>query len=68
LSPRDEQTILTPLDNRATPKVRRPRREFVAGSGPHLTHETQALLRLRLRAAALILLVGFGARRWGFRG
>jgi serine/threonine-protein kinase len=32
----------------------------VAGSGPHLTKETQALLRLRLRAAALILLVGFG--------
>jgi serine/threonine protein kinase len=33
--------------------------EFVAGSGPHLTKETQPLLRLRLRAAALILLIGF---------
>jgi serine/threonine-protein kinase len=35
-------------------------REIVAGSGPHLTKETQPLLHLRLRAAALILLVGFG--------
>src|SRR5258707_4444311 len=35
--------------------------EFVAGSGPHLTKETQPLLRLRLRAAALILLIGFAA-------
>ncbi len=35
------------------------RPEFVAGSGPHLTKETQPLLRLRLRAAALILLIGF---------
>lgn len=37
-----------------------PKREIVTGSGPHLTAETQALLRLRLRASALILLVGFG--------
>ncbi len=36
------------------------KREIVAGSGPHLTTETQALLRSRLRAAALILLIGFG--------
>jgi eukaryotic-like serine/threonine-protein kinase len=35
------------------------RREIVAGSRPHLTKETQPLLRLRLRAAALILLIGF---------
>ena len=33
---------------------------IVDGSGPHLTSETQALLRLRLRAAAFILLIGFG--------
>jgi serine/threonine-protein kinase len=32
---------------------------IVSGSGPHLTEETQLLLRLRLRAAAFILLVGF---------
>jgi serine/threonine-protein kinase len=37
-----------------------PRRDSVAGSGPHLTKETEALLRLRLRAAAFILLIGFG--------
>jgi serine/threonine-protein kinase len=35
-------------------------REIVAGSGPHLTKETQPLLHRRLAAAALILLVGFG--------
>jgi eukaryotic-like serine/threonine-protein kinase len=36
-----------------------PRREVVHGSGPHLTNETQALLRYRLRAAALILFISF---------
>jgi len=36
-----------------------PKREVVHGSGPHLTSETQALLRYRLRAAALILFIGF---------
>jgi len=35
------------------------RREIIAGSRPHLTKETQPLLRLRLRAAALVLLIGF---------
>ena len=58
---RDNETILQPAvraGERA--KVCCPKREIVAGSGPHLTKETQALLRLRLRAAALILLVGFG--------
>jgi hypothetical protein len=57
----DDETILQPAayaGERA--KVCCPRREVVAGSGPHLTKETQALLRLRLRAAAFILLVGFG--------
>src|SRR5262249_38752333 len=41
-------------------KVSRPRREIVAGSGPHLTDETRVLLRSRLRAAASMLLLGFG--------
>jgi serine/threonine-protein kinase len=41
--------------------VCRPKREFIEGSGPHLTNETQAVLRLRLRASAFILLVGFSA-------
>src|SRR6516162_73057 len=55
-----DETILqptTPLGEGA--KVSSPKREIVAGSGPHLTTETQALLRRRLRAASLILLVGF---------
>src|SRR5260370_22916000 len=38
----------------------RSRQEIGHGSGPHLTKETQARLRLRLRAAAFILLIGFG--------
>ncbi len=41
-------------------KVSCPKREIVAGSGPHFTKETQPLLRMRLRSAALILLIGFG--------
>jgi serine/threonine-protein kinase len=56
----NEETILQPtahVGERA--KVCCPKRDMVAGSGPHLTKETQALLRLRLRAAAFILLVGF---------
>jgi serine/threonine-protein kinase len=40
--------------------VSQPRRRIVQGSGPHLTSQTQPLLRLRLRAAALVLLIGFG--------
>jgi serine/threonine-protein kinase len=54
-----DATILDPAGARA--KVCRPKREVVTGSGPHLTSETQVLLRSRLRAAAFILLVGFGA-------
>jgi serine/threonine-protein kinase len=57
----DDETLLQPA---AYPgegaKVCCPKREAITGSGPHLTNETQALLRLRLRAAAFILLVGFG--------
>src|SRR5262245_11500727 len=61
LSPLDGETVPAPASGGAPARVRGPQREFVAGSGPHLTQETQALLRLRLRAAAFILLVGFGA-------
>src|SRR5262245_19861559 len=61
LSPLDGETVPAPASGGAPARVRGPQREFVAGSGPHLTDETQALLRLRLRAAAFILLVGFGA-------
>jgi serine/threonine-protein kinase len=56
----DAETILQPAANgEQRAKVCCPRQDRVAGSGPHLTKETQALLRLRLRAAALILLIGF---------
>src|SRR5215471_14753986 len=57
----DTETILQPAaDVSERAKVCCPKRDGVAGSGPHLTKETQALLRWRLRAAAFILLVGFG--------
>jgi len=57
----DLETILQPAaDFGEPPKVCCPRRELVAGSGPHLTNQTQSLLRFRLRAAALMLLIGFG--------
>jgi serine/threonine-protein kinase len=59
VSPLDGETILAPANARERAKVCCPKREIAAGSGPHLTKETQALLRLRLRAAAFILLVGF---------
>src|SRR5437016_3470211 len=57
-----EETLLLPTANEpARARVCRPKREIVvANSGPHLTNETQVLLRLRLRAAAFILLIGFG--------
>src|SRR5262245_65056686 len=60
LSPPDEKTVLAPANGGARAKACRPMPAIVAGSGPHLTEETQVLLRLRLRAAAFILLVGFG--------
>ncbi|MGO9469270.1 MAG: serine/threonine-protein kinase [Isosphaeraceae bacterium] len=57
----DDETILQPAaESGDRANVYHPKREIVAGSGPHLTNETQALLRLRLRAAALMLLIGFG--------
>src|SRR5258708_4917099 len=56
----DSETIQLPIDSaKSQTKVCRPKRESNHGKGPHLTTETQALLRLRLRAAALILLLGF---------
>jgi serine/threonine-protein kinase len=54
----DEETVLVSA-NLQSGKVC-PKREIVNGSRPHLTKETQPLLRLRLRAAAFILLIGFG--------
>jgi eukaryotic-like serine/threonine-protein kinase len=60
LSPFDQETVQSPEGAEARAKVSRPRREIVAGSGPHLTDETRVLLRSRLRAAASMLLLGFG--------
>src|SRR5260221_8305443 len=58
---RIEETLLLPAaKGAARPRVCRPKREMVANSGPNLTNETQVLLRFRLRAAAFILLIGFG--------
>src|SRR5262249_46967841 len=59
-SPVDEETVLAPADGGARARICRPVPAIVTGSGPHLTVETQVLLRSRLRAAAFILLVGFG--------
>ena len=59
LSPFDQETVQSPDGAEARAKVRPPRREIVAGSGPHLTDETRVLLRSRLRAAAFTLLLGF---------
>jgi eukaryotic-like serine/threonine-protein kinase len=61
LNPVNGETVLAPTTaGRAKAKVCCPKREVGGGSGPHLTKETQVLLRTRLRAAALVLLVGFG--------
>ena len=57
----DDETILQPAAAAGEPaRFCCPKREVNAGSRPHLTKETQSLLRWRLRAAALILLIGFG--------
>jgi eukaryotic-like serine/threonine-protein kinase len=54
-------TVLEPAaEAGARAKVCCPNREIANATGPHLTQETQALLRTRLRAAAFILLLGFG--------
>jgi serine/threonine-protein kinase len=59
--PLEPATVVQPVEHSSErPKVCCPRREITDGSGPHLTKETEVLLRLRLRAAAFILLVGFG--------
>ena len=59
---RERETILQqPTNPGSGADSGSPRPAFVAGSGPQLTIETQALLRTRLRAAALMLLIGFGA-------
>src|SRR5262245_39455927 len=56
-TPELEKTLISavpPAEVTAAP-ASRPHVEFVTGSGPGLEAETQALLRVRLRAAAFIL-------------
>ncbi len=60
LSPVNEATILAPARGGAQAQVCCPQRAIADRSGPRLTSETQNLLRVRLRAAAFILLIGFG--------
>jgi serine/threonine-protein kinase len=55
----DVETVLAPVHPGSKAKVCCPKRVLADGSGPHLTGETRNLLRARLRAAALILLIGF---------
>ena len=61
LAPGSDETVVlpSPLDAEE-PKVCNPKRDR-ATSTLHLTKETESLLRLRLRAAALMLLSGFSA-------
>src|SRR6185437_8068797 len=64
---RQNASLLTPTDTTLDPPVelqveRRPaglrRVEFLEGSSPELSLETQSLLQARLRSAALVLCVG----------
>src|SRR5690242_14665660 len=57
---RETVTHAERADSQTAPPVRAIP-QIVAGSGPHLTSQTQPLLRKRLRAAVRVLLAGFGA-------
>src|SRR5262245_25816875 len=57
----DAETVVPPVPPAAkSGRGSAIRRDIVHGSGPHLTAQTHSLLRLRLRAAAILLLMGFG--------
>jgi eukaryotic-like serine/threonine-protein kinase len=57
----DRETVVQPVVNAVEQaQASSPKREIIAGSKPQLTKETQGLLRIRLRGAALMLLLGFG--------
>lgn len=60
LGPITQNTIAASAIGNSRAEVCCPQRESVDQGQSHLTRETQALLRSRLRAAAFILLVGFG--------
>src|SRR5260370_6381925 len=56
----DEQRLTGPVpDNRPDPVSQKVRCRLAVGSGPGFTHEMACLLRVRLRLAILIILVGF---------
>jgi serine/threonine-protein kinase len=57
-----EETLVVPAPQAGAPPSTAPRGmvEIVTGSGLGMEHETHALLRVRLRAAALVLFVGIG--------
>src|SRR5207244_11721491 len=61
-APRDnlhEQRLTGPVpDNRPDPVSQKVRCRLAVGSGPGFTHEMACLLRVRLRLAILIVLVG----------
>ena len=59
ISPLVGETISPAPIGVARDKICVPKRPSTASGGPRLTEETQVLLRVRLRAAAIILLVGF---------
>jgi eukaryotic-like serine/threonine-protein kinase len=60
-APGSDETVVQPSPTDAeAPKVCNPKRDAASGA-VHLTEETESLLRLRLRAAALMLLIGFSA-------
>jgi eukaryotic-like serine/threonine-protein kinase len=60
-APGSDETVLQPSPMEAQePKVCSPKRDVATGA-LHLTTETESILRLRLRAAALMLLIGFSA-------
>jgi serine/threonine-protein kinase len=63
LPTRLDETIVVPAPTTKSLRSRpgRGHVEIVAGTGPQLEHETQTLLRIRLRAAALVLFAGIGA-------
>jgi len=60
-SPTDPTLDAVPGVERA-PKARPCQKlDLVEGSAPHLSSETASLLRMRLRGAALVMFIGFGA-------
>src|SRR5947207_13925141 len=59
-----EETIIGPAPEPESSVYGGPpvaRVELVSGTRPRMEQETQALLRIRLRAAAIVLLLGVGA-------